>query len=168
MERHALVKCLSHVKDARRPIVQLSLGRGGLLIAQIQGCDAILARMQEMLLGFQADLGGISDEIKHLQVGCCTLLRLWGDFLRILPRSVLCLKMFQLHPYSPEYLSVCVEIKPLAQLDYTLRFRGADMGSSDVPSTRVFRAPSWCRRMHAYALLVALLSACATYPMHVL
>lgn len=37
-------------------------------IAQIQGCDAILARMQEMLLGFQADLGGISDEIKHLQV----------------------------------------------------------------------------------------------------
>ena len=24
--------------------------------------------MQEMLLGFQADLGGISDEIKHLQV----------------------------------------------------------------------------------------------------
>ncbi|CAM9116209.1 unnamed protein product [Discosporangium mesarthrocarpum] len=34
---------------------------------QIQGCDNILARMQEMLLGFQADLGGISDEIKHLQ-----------------------------------------------------------------------------------------------------
>lgn len=37
-------------------------------VEQIQGCDAILARMQEMLLGFQADLGGISDEIKHLQV----------------------------------------------------------------------------------------------------
>lgn len=37
-------------------------------VMQIQGCDAILARMQEMLLGFQADLGGISDEIKHLQV----------------------------------------------------------------------------------------------------
>ncbi|CAM9108563.1 unnamed protein product [Choristocarpus tenellus] len=34
---------------------------------QIQGCDNILARMQEMLLGFQADLGGISDEIRHLQ-----------------------------------------------------------------------------------------------------
>ena len=34
---------------------------------QMQTCDAILARMQEMLLGFQADLGGISDEIKHLQ-----------------------------------------------------------------------------------------------------
>ncbi|CAM9642682.1 unnamed protein product [Phaeothamnion confervicola] len=34
---------------------------------QLQACDAILARMQEMLLGFQADLGGISDEIKHLQ-----------------------------------------------------------------------------------------------------
>lgn len=39
-----------------------------LTVTQIQGCDAILARMQEMLLGFQADLGGISDEIKHLQV----------------------------------------------------------------------------------------------------
>jgi len=34
---------------------------------QIRACDATLARMQEMLLGFQADLGGISDEIKHLQ-----------------------------------------------------------------------------------------------------
>lgn len=56
--------------------------------AQIQGCDAILARMQEMLLGFQADLGGISDEIKHLQVynssacggsssKCCPDLSLW-------------------------------------------------------------------------------------------
>lgn len=50
-------------------------------VLQIQGCDAILARMQEMLLGFQADLGGISDEIKHLQVrrsiteGCTHFLR---------------------------------------------------------------------------------------------
>jgi hypothetical protein len=34
---------------------------------QIQACDVVLARMQEMLLGFQADLGGISDEIRHLQ-----------------------------------------------------------------------------------------------------
>ena len=34
---------------------------------QMQECDAVLARMQEMLLGFQADLGGISEEIKHLQ-----------------------------------------------------------------------------------------------------
>lgn len=34
---------------------------------QVQECDNILARMQEMLLGFQADLGGISDEIRHLQ-----------------------------------------------------------------------------------------------------
>jgi hypothetical protein len=38
-----------------------------LLHQRIQSCDGILARMQEMLLGFQADLGGISDEIKHLQ-----------------------------------------------------------------------------------------------------
>lgn len=37
------------------------------LHGQIQSCDLILARMQEMLLGFQADLGGISDEIRHLQ-----------------------------------------------------------------------------------------------------
>ena len=34
---------------------------------QMQECDAVLARMQEMLLGFQAELGGISEEIKHLQ-----------------------------------------------------------------------------------------------------
>lgn len=34
---------------------------------QMQECDAVLGRMQEMLLGFQADLGGISEEIKHLQ-----------------------------------------------------------------------------------------------------
>ena len=33
----------------------------------MQACDGILARMQEMLLGFQADLGGISEEIRHLQ-----------------------------------------------------------------------------------------------------
>ena len=33
----------------------------------MEDCDAVLARMQEMLLGFQADLGGISDEIRHLQ-----------------------------------------------------------------------------------------------------
>lgn len=34
---------------------------------QMQDCDAVLARMQEMLQGFQTDLGGISEEIKHLQ-----------------------------------------------------------------------------------------------------
>eukprot|EP01041_Mallomonas_annulata_P001396 gene1396-2688_t len=34
---------------------------------QMQDCDAVLARMQEMLQGFQSDLGGISEEIKHLQ-----------------------------------------------------------------------------------------------------
>mmetsp|Transcript_13896 Transcript_13896/g.28430 ORF Transcript_13896/g.28430 Transcript_13896/m.28430 type:complete len:718 (+) Transcript_13896:209-2362(+) len=37
------------------------------LQANIDDCDSILAGMQEMLLGFQADLSGISDEIKHLQ-----------------------------------------------------------------------------------------------------
>jgi hypothetical protein len=34
---------------------------------QMQDCDGVLARMQEMLLGFQADLSGISEEIKFLQ-----------------------------------------------------------------------------------------------------
>lgn len=60
---------------SRRPLID---------VAQIQGCDAILARMQEMLLGFQADLGGISDEIKHLQVhnsSACD-----GSSSRVLPR----------------------------------------------------------------------------------
>ena len=53
-------------------------------IVQIQGCDAILARMQEMLLGFQADLGGISDEIKHLQVYDSSTCG--GSSSRVLPR----------------------------------------------------------------------------------
>ena len=34
---------------------------------QMDDCDEVLARMQEMLLGFQEDLGGISEEIKDLQ-----------------------------------------------------------------------------------------------------
>ena len=34
---------------------------------QMQECDSVLARMQELLQGFQTDLGGISEEIKHLQ-----------------------------------------------------------------------------------------------------
>ncbi len=34
---------------------------------EIHSCDSILACMHELLLGFQADLDGISDEIKHLQ-----------------------------------------------------------------------------------------------------
>eukprot|EP01038_Epipyxis_sp_PR26KG_P011064 gene11064-14850_t len=34
---------------------------------QMQECDSVLARMEEMLHGFQADLGEISEEIKHLQ-----------------------------------------------------------------------------------------------------
>ncbi len=34
---------------------------------EILSCDSILACMHELLLGFQADLDGISDEVKHLQ-----------------------------------------------------------------------------------------------------
>ena len=37
------------------------------LHSQIQDCDVILSRMQDMLLSFQGDLSGISEEIKHLQ-----------------------------------------------------------------------------------------------------
>lgn len=37
------------------------------LHGQMQACDSVLARMEEMLHGFQADLGEISAEIKHLQ-----------------------------------------------------------------------------------------------------
>lgn len=33
----------------------------------IQTCDGTLSRIEEMLLRFQSDLGGISEEIKHLQ-----------------------------------------------------------------------------------------------------
>ena len=33
----------------------------------IQTCDGTLSRIEEMLLKFQSDLGGISEEIKHLQ-----------------------------------------------------------------------------------------------------
>ncbi|KAI9913745.1 hypothetical protein PsorP6_005117 [Peronosclerospora sorghi] len=34
---------------------------------EVLECDNLLAKIQEMLLGFQADLGGLSDEIRHLQ-----------------------------------------------------------------------------------------------------
>lgn len=34
---------------------------------EMQDCDRVLGRMEEMLHGFQADLGEISSEIKHLQ-----------------------------------------------------------------------------------------------------
>jgi vacuolar protein sorting-associated protein 52 len=43
------------------------------LQTNIDDCDNILAGMQEMLLGFQADLSGISDEIKHLQEESMTM-----------------------------------------------------------------------------------------------
>ncbi len=37
------------------------------LHSEMLECDRVLARMEEMLHGFQADLGSISSEIKHLQ-----------------------------------------------------------------------------------------------------
>lgn len=56
------------LREPTRSWLRFAASRFPSSFTQIQGCDAILARMQEMLLGFQADLGGISDEIKHLQV----------------------------------------------------------------------------------------------------
>lgn len=37
------------------------------LHSEMQKCDGILAKMQEMLLGFEADLGSVSSEIRQLQ-----------------------------------------------------------------------------------------------------
>ena len=37
------------------------------LFKELQQCDTVLSEMQELLLGFQADLGGISSEITHLR-----------------------------------------------------------------------------------------------------
>ncbi|GBG28568.1 Vacuolar protein sorting-associated protein 52-like [Hondaea fermentalgiana] len=37
------------------------------LYRELTACDEALAGMENVLLGFQADLGGISDEIRHLQ-----------------------------------------------------------------------------------------------------
>lgn len=71
-------------------------------VTQIQGCDAILARMQEMLLGFQADLGGISDEIKHLQVCTDTHTELVGRGEYVSSRvKKLCCRIFCLCPLWP-------------------------------------------------------------------
>jgi hypothetical protein len=37
------------------------------LYSDMLQCDSVLARMEEMLHGFQADLGEISSEIRNLQ-----------------------------------------------------------------------------------------------------
>lgn len=58
------------LKDAETESVQQYMDNSVQVVelhTQMESCDAVLARMQEMLLGFQADLGGISEEIKHLQ-----------------------------------------------------------------------------------------------------
>ena len=56
---------------SERECVQQYVGKGQTvrrLRVDLESCDTVLSEMQDMLLGFQADLGGISDEIKHLQV----------------------------------------------------------------------------------------------------
>eukprot|EP00548_Thalassiothrix_antarctica_P001824 CAMPEP_0194141988 /NCGR_PEP_ID=MMETSP0152-20130528/11320_1 /TAXON_ID=1049557 /ORGANISM="Thalassiothrix antarctica, Strain L6-D1" /LENGTH=742 /DNA_ID=CAMNT_0038840783 /DNA_START=87 /DNA_END=2312 /DNA_ORIENTATION=+ len=44
-----------------------------MLRAELESCDAVLAALQEMLLGFQADLGGLSGDIRNLQEKSRTL-----------------------------------------------------------------------------------------------
>lgn len=63
-----------HIESELKNVEKESIGDYALetdtivdVYTQIRSCDNTLARMQEMLLGFQADLGGISDEIRHLQ-----------------------------------------------------------------------------------------------------
>lgn len=51
--------CVTQYVDNNPQVTDLHKG--------LQDVDAVLSRMQDMLLGFQADLGGISEEIKHLQ-----------------------------------------------------------------------------------------------------
>jgi len=43
------------------------------LRTELESCDAILGALQEMLLGFQADLGGLSGDIRNLQEKSRTL-----------------------------------------------------------------------------------------------
>ncbi|GMH82470.1 hypothetical protein TrST_g12487 [Triparma strigata] len=58
------------LKEAEGKAVEQYAAKGDDLSAlqgSIDDCDVTLSSMQEMLLGFQADLGGISEEIKSLQ-----------------------------------------------------------------------------------------------------
>ncbi len=57
--REAEMEAVMQYVDNRQQVVDLH--------KQMQECDSVLGRMQEMLLGFQADLGEISEEIKYLQ-----------------------------------------------------------------------------------------------------
>lgn len=66
----------NQLADSEKLCVEAYAGKSKSLTklqANIDDCDNILAGMQEMLLGFQADLSGISDEIKHLQEESMTM-----------------------------------------------------------------------------------------------
>jgi vacuolar protein sorting-associated protein 52 len=59
-ELHELeAQCIDVYREKKEEIIRL---RG-----ELESCDAVLAALQEMLLGFQADLGGLSGDIRNLQ-----------------------------------------------------------------------------------------------------
>lgn len=68
--QQTLNKLSSELSAAEAECIKLYESKGGeiaTLSAGIDDADGVLASLQEMLLGFQADLGGISTEIKQLQ-----------------------------------------------------------------------------------------------------
>jgi hypothetical protein len=52
-------QCIAKYREKAADIVELQ--------HEMEECDAVLAALQEMLLGFQADLGGLSGDIRQLQ-----------------------------------------------------------------------------------------------------
>jgi hypothetical protein len=58
-------QCIAKYRDKAKQIVQLQ--------QELEDCDSVLLGLQEMLLGFQADLGGLSGDIRKLQETSKTL-----------------------------------------------------------------------------------------------
>jgi hypothetical protein len=58
-------QCIAKYRDKAKEIAQLQ--------HELEDCDRILLGLQEMLLGFQADLGGLSGDIRKLQETSKTL-----------------------------------------------------------------------------------------------
>lgn len=58
-------QCIAKYRDKAKQIAQLQ--------GELEDCDGVLLGLQEMLLGFQADLGGLSGDIRKLQETSKTL-----------------------------------------------------------------------------------------------
>ena len=52
-------ECINHYRESEGDLVKLK--------QELEECDSILGHFQELLLGFQADLSGLSGDIRHLQ-----------------------------------------------------------------------------------------------------